>query len=431
MNNLKAQGFDGIIQEEFSKDIKYQPQRDDRAFIVFDSEQIKSVDNRGTFDAQNPNIYYQNLQPIEIEKDAVPEFEKISELKKWIENELNLLGEVTIKENNKVVQFSKSNVARSLKGISRNEAKKQSYSKLKELVENSVFTTNKEADERHKERNKGQEIYHNAFIYDGKTYGIEIAFDIPKSDNSLGSYAGHKIKIIKTPEVNEVSSKEGLLDLTGANISINDIRELFNHNIKEHEESIKRDENLGKALYTINKEAKKLRDIRENLKKHLYEQDTLNNDTIDYLQKKYPNTSVDEDGVYVEDDYGSTFRTIEELDNQIQDTEREIEYEENKINNAQEDEPEQQNIFPGNRAAKKIHKVKGGYLPAEKFIKLFRNADASTIVHECAHWYLDELTRIAQYNEEVAEDLEAIRKFLKNEGEEFTREQHEKFVAQF
>ena len=39
----------------------------------------------------------------------------------------------------------------------------------------------------------------------------------------------------------------------------------FNPNVKEHEESIKSDENLGKALYTINKEAKKLRDIRENI----------------------------------------------------------------------------------------------------------------------------------------------------------------------
>ena len=36
----------------------------------------------------------------------------------------------------------------------------------------------------------------------------------------------------------------------------------------------------------------------------------------------------------------------------------------------QEIEPEQQNIFPGNRAAKKIHKVKGGYLQAEKFIEM-------------------------------------------------------------
>lgn len=74
----------------------------------------------------------------------------------------------------------------------------------------------------------------------------------------------------------------------------------------------------------------------------------------------------------------------------------------------QEINPEQQNIFPGNRKAKEIHKVKGGYLPADKFIELFKNADASTIVHELAHWYLDELTRVAEYNDEIAQDLEAV-----------------------
>ena len=49
---------------------------------------------------------------------------------------------------------------------------------------------------------------------------------------------------------------------------------------------------------------------------------------------------------------------------------------------------EQQNLFPGNREAKKIHKVKGAYLPAEKFIELYKNADESTIIHETAHWWL-------------------------------------------
>jgi len=31
----------------------------------------------------------------------------------------------------------------------------------------------------------------------------------------------------------------------------------------------------------------------------------------------------------------------------------------------------------------------------------------------------------------VAEDLEAVRRFLKNEGEDFTRVQHEKFARSF
>lgn len=104
-----------------------------------------------------------------------------------------------------------------------------------------------------------------------------------------------------------------------------------------------------------------------------------------------------------------------------------------KVLNAfyQDAEPEQQSVFPWVKEAKKIHKVKGGYLPAEKFIELFQNADASTIIHEMGHWYLEELTRRAEHNEEIAEDLEAIRKFLKNQGEAFTREQHEKFARSF
>lgn len=92
---------------------------------------------------------------------------------------------------------------------------------------------------------------------------------------------------------------------------------------------------------------------------------------------------------------------------------------------------EQQNLFPGNREAKKIHKVKGAYLPAEKFIELYKNADESTIIHETAHWWLDIIVESSKYSEEVASDLREIRKFLKNNGEEFTQHQHEKFARGF
>ena len=71
------------------------------------------------------------------------------------------------------------------------------------------------------------------------------------------------------------------------------------------------------------------------------------------------------------------------------------------------------------------------YQLKKNIIGLSEIADASTIVHECVHWYLDELTRVAKYNEEVAEVLESVRRFLKNEGEDFTREQQEKFARSF
>ena len=375
---LRNQGYDGVITT-------------DGKYLGFEKTQIKSVDNRGTFDENNPNIYYQSayhgsphkfekfstdfmgkgegnqahgwgvylagdknvsegyrknltmsipdiveydgkeikdnsakVMPIKIEKDSVPNFKKVSDLKKWIGDNLNLLGDVQIKNNSRTVHFSKSNIGRSMKGINRSSTKRNSYAGLKELVENSVYSYTKEVDKRHSKRNNGQEIYHNAFIYNGEVYGIEISIDIPKNTNTTHSYAGHKIEIIKkAPEVNGTK----LPDLTGANISINDIRKLFNPTT--------------------------------------YEQEI------------------------------------------------------------------QPSLFEGNNKAREIHKVKGSFMPAEKIIELFKNADISTIIHEYAHWYLSVMERYASVSAEVEEDLNEVRKFVKNSGEEFTQEQHEKFARGF
>ncbi len=57
LNYLKEQGYDGIkyINEiEWADEKRYD-------YIVFNPEQIKSVSNQGTFDAENPNIYYQSI----------------------------------------------------------------------------------------------------------------------------------------------------------------------------------------------------------------------------------------------------------------------------------------------------------------------------------------------------------------------------------
>lgn len=97
----------------------------------------------------------------------------------------------------------------------------------------------------------------------------------------------------------------------------------------------------------------------------------------------------------------------------------------------QEKEPEQQSVFEGNNKARDIRKIKGAYMPAENLIEFFKNADESTIVHEFAHWYLDNLVNDAKFHEASAEDLAEVRKFVHNNGEDFTREQHEKFARGF
>ena len=55
-NVLKQYGYDGIIDIGGKSGGEIH-----KVYIPFTSEQIKSVDNRGTFDANNPNIYYQAM----------------------------------------------------------------------------------------------------------------------------------------------------------------------------------------------------------------------------------------------------------------------------------------------------------------------------------------------------------------------------------
>lgn len=82
---------------------------------------------------------------------------------------------------------------------------------------------------------------------------------------------------------------------------------------------------------------------------------------------------------------------------------------------------EQQSLFEGNNKARDIRKIKGSYMPAEKIIELFKNADESTIIHEYAHWYLSLMERYAKVSAEIEEDLnevneikEALKTTVKN-----------------
>lgn len=129
--------------EDADGNVYYQPAVTDGA--------ENSADKQGTINESNPNIYFQsvkqgiwdkNVTPVNIQVDSVPNFDNVKDLKNWIQENLNLLGDVTIKDNNRIVHFSKSNIGRSMKGVNRDSAKRESYSGLKELVENAVYGYN-------------------------------------------------------------------------------------------------------------------------------------------------------------------------------------------------------------------------------------------------------------------------------------------------
>lgn len=67
-------------------------------------------------------------------------------------------------------------------------------------------------------------------------------------------------------------------------------------------------------------------------------------------------------------------------------------------------------------------------------IRLFKDADASTFLHETGHQWLEEMTKDAQHPDApsgLKDDLQAVRDFLKNKGDPFTRGEHEKFARTF
>ena len=63
-------------------------------------------------------------------------------------------------------------------------------------------------------------------------------------------------------------------------------------------------------------------------------------------------------------------------------------------------------------------------------IYLFENADASTVIHELGHFFLDDMQKFAD-NETTKEQLEAIYKFVGSTDGKLTREQHEYFANAF
>jgi hypothetical protein len=163
-----------------------------------------------------------------IEKNSVPEFETTKELKNWIVANLSIIGDIAIKSNSRVVRFSKDSIGRSLKGAQRNEIKKQTYSALRVIAEYAILGGIKNADKKHENTVKGQELYYNVGVYDEQLYAIEISVDIPHREGQHYVYAGHKAKKIPSA-ANGFCSLEGLSDNTGGiNFSITDIVKLFN-----------------------------------------------------------------------------------------------------------------------------------------------------------------------------------------------------------
>ena len=177
------------------------------------------------------------------------------EVDRWV-REMLQGSSVTIDKDGAVVNFRKRGLSAGVtkardRGRGRDINNRRLYSKLKEIVQNSVYFDFREADEKHKSRMRGQDIY-VSFLKAGENYyRVELVLDV---NNNLDiSYKGHQAYKIKIdPAVYHTQADKSTAYARSANahtgsnftISLADLME----GVKPKEPTISLDEN-GEPIF--------------------------------------------------------------------------------------------------------------------------------------------------------------------------------------
>lgn len=436
-------------------------------YVVFEPNQIKSVDNKGTFDESNPNIYYQRANRENLNSNIEKNFNDTAEnITSYIKEDIqNILEENNVDES----EFKIEDVR--IYGSYSTETNKQN-SDIDFLVQYSGSMKEDSA--------------FNLFAY---------------SDLFLTDKNGEKVKV----DINPINSAEsGTIDehldyydnLEPANKAYyqsamykapqENFKEFYDKVFEKEAEKKSKDSKINKSYFDYTNKKVSVRIPHDTIvhdeNKHKlssYEWESIlenldrPSDAVLSDKPRFDGTPV---LLKIVDNNNNTFGVVVEFFNNKQpiittafkDTEENIDKWLNKTRSAQakntssvtakgmllSQDPtniindvtrklnpknkynqKQGKLFIDNERAEEITnrftKIKGTFIPAENLIQLFKNADESTIVHEFAHWWLDKLQKYAPENEELMEDLTEIRKFLRNNGEEFTDEQHERFARGF
>ncbi len=135
----------------------------------------------------------ETVDVVEIPENAVPKFEKVSELVKWIKDSLGDERTVTIRSTGRNILISNAGINRSVK--KRGDVHNIAYSRIKELFSNSKYSGFEEADSRHPNI-KGQDVYHSAMIIGETPYSVRFKVDVPLNEGTF-NYADHAVTEIE------------------------------------------------------------------------------------------------------------------------------------------------------------------------------------------------------------------------------------------
>lgn len=237
-SHIKEQGHDGIIVKMGDSWTEY---------IVFDPNQIKSVDNRGTFSPADNNIYFQadaKAAPvIEIDAKRLPyNVGDKKSVKDWILQ--NLQGkEVTIKEDGNLQRFNVQGLKSSLKR--RGEPHHYAYSVLDKLVENAVYSHFEPTIEKHPQL-EGQNVYYAALKIGEDYFTVLLRINVPLRSELL-AYKDHKVTKIygKTKQTRSTNGSSA----SKSSQTISENESIFNISIDVLSGKVKPSEVRGGVLY--------------------------------------------------------------------------------------------------------------------------------------------------------------------------------------
>lgn len=407
VEELKAQGYDGAIyfdRGEFGETYSSMTE-----FVAFEPEQIKSIDNKGTFDKKNPNIYFDSdlstayrmvqdifakkgsvtaqqifdkkpiLQPLTAYFQDVLKDTRIKAMPKWMSKGNKLLGSHL---------FFNNTIFLNMEQINKYPNADQTFIRvfLHELVhakQNQLLNYAK--------KNKNNKNLSEQERKDLKTY-IKACRKSEKEEHLIDHFRNkHSAEEIKNnPELEKEASllysryENAYLEIDADNVA------------------------LALQSYIGNADS----EILQSYLGVLLESETLpqnagNNRHIKAIRAFIARRKAK----------SRNLRLSHEVNTKVHYQSDEDLFEDEDLDNKRAFTHERTN-FDGTAKDNLVVLLKG-------------KTNKATILHEFAHVYLTTLNNLARTNDKAKEMLIKVNKFLRYNGKEYTTAQHEKFANYF
>ena len=476
-DELLNQGYDGIILNDTNVDTPFIQNIHD-VYVALDNKQIKSVNNKGTFDENNPNIYFQRANRDNLNSNIEENFNDTTEnITSSIKGDIqNILEENNVDESEFKLEdiriYGSYSTSTNKKGSDLDFLVQYSGTMKEDAAFNMFADSNLSIIDKNGNDVKvdlnpinsslSGTIDEHLNYYDNlepapKTYFqratnnnvVDLTNDFEKAP-SIDEVKAYINEIVENGikfatlspnwfvDIKKESSNKKQKRITNKILNKGNYKGLNKKETSRYNKYLASLEKLlANAEYAGEKENTK-KDKKPNVEKyHYFKTDVKIGNKIYQLifdTEEYKNSP------QIAQHDNRVLNPQSEDNNIINDNAENINpktvhlYNIKEIKNPQLYQKQRKMFIDNDRAeeiSNRLVQIKGAFIPAENLVKLFKDADESTIVHEFAHWWLEKLVKHSEGNEELQEDLKEIRKFVKNNGEEFTDEQHERFARGF